>query len=217
MSTSEQGVNRLSSSVSSRFDSGKINKLLVFKNWVNCYDGETSNVYLFDIRNSSWWYFDFGIPVHKMGILMNKDWDNEICILSNGKLYKLNYDNEEYFDVVNGEKIDIDWFFKSQKLHLNAINYYKHISNITFYGVENTNIPVNVDLSIRNYRKLANEGKAENFEYDVDIIRTFVKRLNYIKVNEFEYELKADLNAYKQSALSLSNISIKYSIGNEVK
>jgi hypothetical protein len=217
MSTSEQGVNRLSSPISSRFDNGKINKLLVFKNWVNCYDGETSNVYLFDIRNSSWWYFDFGIPVHKMGVLMNKDWDNEICILSNGKLYKLNYDNEEYFDVVNGEKIDIEWFFKSQKLHLNAINYYKRISNITFYGVENTNIPVNVDLSIRNYRKLANEGKAENFEYDVDIIRTFVKRLNYIKVNEFEYELKADLNAYKQSALSLSNISIKYSIGNEVK
>ena len=214
--TSEQGLSYLSSPIHSRFDKGKINKILVYKNWIICYEYKSPDVYLLDTRNSSWWYFNFNIDIDKIVVLTNDDWDNELSILSNGKLYKLTYD-DKYKDDINGESLDIDWFIKSQKLHFNAINNHKHIENLIFYSVENGDIATDVNLSIRNYRDYVNVGKDESFDYNVDIIKTFVKKLNYFNVNEFEYILKSNSELSIQNPLSLSNISIKYRLGNEVK
>lgn len=217
MATSEQALTYLSSPVSRRFESGEINRITVYKDYIFCYDGKTSDVYVLDVRTSSWWYLDFNTPVDKISVFMNDVWDYELAILSDGKVYKFNNDKTKYYDDIDGKLVKIDWFIKSQKLHLNAVNNYKHITNITFNSVEGSELTVRVNLSINNYRKYVDEGKPENFEYEVDIIRTFVKRLNYAKINEFEYTLKADDDASIQSPLSLSNISIKYKIGSEVR
>jgi hypothetical protein len=110
----------------------------------------------------------------------------------------------------------IEWFIKSQKLHLGAINYNKHVVNIGLSSVaEDGNC--NAILQIKNYRKTADDGRDEILDYDVNVIRNFVKRLNYSRVNEFQYTLKNDLENLEQYPLTLSNISIKYTITGAIK
>ena len=61
---------------------------------------------------------------------------------------------------------------------------------------------------------------SENYvdvNYDVNIIRTYVQRLNYSKVNEFEYMLSSNEENAINVPLSLSNITIKYKVGGEIR
>ena len=219
MATSEQSFTYLSSVISSRFENGEINKITIYKDYVFCYDGESSNVYLFDVRNKSWWHWDLNTPVNEIKVLTNDAWDYELAILSDGVIYRFDKDVDLYCDIINNDERRIEWFIKSQKLHFNAPNRYKRITNMTFYNAEETEgrVSTTVDLSINNYRKYTDKGKPENFEYDVEMIKTYVKRLNYSKINEFEYTLKSDDETVTPSPLSLGNISIKYRVGNEVR
>ena len=114
-------------------------------------------------------------------------------------------------------KNKITWFLSSQKLFLNAINYYKHMVNVTFTSILTTDRELSFDLEILNYRKQIDNGKPETVSYKVDSIRTFVQRLNYSKVNEFQYRLSMDNDNAVQIPLSLSNISIKYKITGQVR
>ncbi len=218
IASTEQSLSYLSDVISSRFNGGKKYKLTVYKYWVLCYDGETSDVYLFDIRNGSWWYFDLNTPIQKIIVLVNDEFDYELGILSNGKLYKFeNVKDVDYFDNIDNDKIRIDWFIESQKLHLNAPNYHKHIINLTLASTETSENPIHLDLQVKNYRKQVNEGLAEIFDYRVDVIRTFVKRLNYAKLCEFQYRLASDDEDQAPTQLSLSSIIIKYKIGGQVR
>lgn len=219
MATSEQSFSYLSSAISSRFENGEINKITIYKDYVFCYDGESSNVYLFDVRNKSWWHWDLNTPVNEIKVLTNDAWDYELAILSDGVIYRFDKDVDLYCDIINNDERRIEWFVKSQKLHFNAPNRYKRITNMTFYNAEESEgrVSTTVDLSINNYRKYTDKGKPENFEYDVEMIKTYVKRLNYSKINEFEYTLKSDDETVTPSPLSLGNISIKYRVGNEVR
>jgi hypothetical protein len=115
----------------------------------------------------------------------------------------------------DGEKIE--WFIESQKLHLNANNYYKHIVNMTFASVYDGDKSLMTNLDVKNYRKQVDNGKNETFFYKINVIRTYVKRLNYSKVCEFQYKLSSNEEQAIPIPLALSNISIKYKIGGQVR
>ena len=77
-------------------------------------------------------------------------------------------------------------------------------------------------MQVNNYRKKVNgnigsEQSYNSVNYNVETVRTFVQRLNYPKVNEFEYMLSYDNQTAINIPLSLSGITIKYKIGGQVR
>ena len=180
---------------------------------------------LFDNRSSSWWKWS---PINAENFAIDRifEYDDNLYLLSSGKFYKFDdvtqdyyysIGHQGYFDELENESIIIPWKIESQKLHLSTNNYYKHISNITLSSVDTGDRELSLNLNIKNYRKYVNDGKFENFDYDIDVIRTFVKRLNYAKVCEFQYTLSNNPSNATPIPLALSNITIKYRIGGQVR
>ena len=57
----------------------------------------------------------------------------------------------------------------------------------------------------------------ETLEYDIDVLRTFVKRLNYLNVNQFQYSLYYDDDVERPVPLCVDSITTKYVITKQVK
>lgn len=201
-------------------------KLFKFGYWIVIYKPDTSTGFIYDTRNGSWW------PVQGIDDSVKfVDIDDSVKLLSNGKMYELNKLDTNYFDYDGKSRKKVDWFIKSQKLHLSALNNYKHIVNMTFVSVHDSNILQNAEynineldfrLQVNNYRKKidGNINEPDDFvsvNYRVETIRTFVQRLNYSKVNEFQYQLSSDEENAIEVPLSLNSITIKYKIGGQVR
>ena len=75
----------------------------------------------------------------------------------------------------------------------------------------------NMLLKVVNYRQRAAESAQEILDYEIDVIRNFVKKLNYTSVDEFQYTLSNDSSNAIQTQLCLSNIAIKYTITGVIK
>lgn len=233
VATTEQSLTYLSDNIFSIFynyltENNSNNELKLFKYsyWIFLYKQDSKKGFLLDIRTMSWWPLE-GIN----NIIKFVEINNEIVILSNNKLFTLNKSEVNYFDYDGEIKSKINWFIKSQKLYLNAINYYKHIVNITFLSVHDVeslnksqyNIKdLNLKLQVNNYRKKIN-GNIDALDdysivnYDIDIVKTYIQRLNYSKVNEFQYSLSYDDKTSINVPLSLSGIIIKYKIGGQIR
>lgn len=232
MATTEQTLQYLSDTIYSVYNkyitepmSTNHIKLFKYGYWIAIYKPDSNKGFLFDIRNNSWWPITSLHNVKKM--IQHND---KVELLSDGSMYDLSTLETDYFDN-DGKKHKIPWLLESQKLYLNAPNYYKHIINLTFMSVHDTqllqNARYNVDelnfkLQVNNYRKRINGniGSEDDYapvNYKVESIRTYVQRLNYSKVNEFEYLLSSDEDNAIDIPLSLSSITIKYKIGSQVR
>lgn len=230
ISSDEQSLTFLSDAIYSRFTKMFENTdghIFQYKYWIFCYVN-VDKIYILDTRNNSWWYFTIPFDKYmlavKSGIILYKI----PRILCQGSFI---FNNDLYYDKLNNNNNkNIDWRIKSQKLYLSSINYYKHIVNISLNTALDSNKPALVTLKVKNYRKRADYGKnilgknkvEDTISFNVDIIRTFVKRLNYYKVNAFEYELsnfKNDNDVVDIDAvpLSLTAISIKYLLTGQVR
>lgn len=223
VATEEQSLTYLSDSICTKFkdfiDSGV--RLFKYSFWIIVYKSTSNKLLLLDTRNMSWW------PCSYFGNLTKCVGFDEPKFLINNILYKFDNADTEYYDSVdNVTNRKISWFIKSQKLHLNAINYYKHISNMTFVSVHaieklgNAQVS-NFKLQVNNYRKQVN-GTIDGDDYiavnyNVNAARTYVLRLNYSKVNEFQYLLSSNEANVIDIPLSLNNITIKYKVSNQVR
>ena len=213
VASTDQSLTFLSDSIHSHFISFSENpvKLLRYQYWLICYSNKSKYGYVYDIRNKSWWPID--IFVEPIKVL---DVGNKIIVFSND-LYELDKSDENYFDFDGRIEYNVDWFVKSQKLHFNAINYNKHIANITVLSVLDSNNSMSFKMKINNYRKKIDETEIQSREYKVDAIRTYVQRVSFPKVNEFQYTLISDDEQSIRVPLSLSGITIKYRIGSQVR
>lgn len=194
-------------------------KLFKYEFWIAIYKPDSKKGFLFDLRNNSWWPFELKDDISKIVKCNRKP-----LLLSNHNLFTFSTADDAYYDYDNARS-KISWFIKSQKLYLGAINYYKHISNFTFVSVHNTD-KLNIEstsfnLFLNLYRKKIDNNINNNdyvtVEYNVENVRTYVQRVNYSKVNEVEYMLKSDDDAAFNVPLSLSNITLKYKIGGQVR
>lgn len=193
-------------------------KLLLYKYWIYCYNENERVLYIFDIRNNSWWKWTFPDGVIKIAKV-----NIPVFIVDKfgGILTKLDDSFSNYFDYDDGL---IDWHFTSQKLHLGTLNYYKNIMSIIINNVEHEDVKedVSYNLDVKNYRISSSYRYVEpqNFSYKVDMLRTFVKRCNSRKVNEFQYTLSSDTGDNGnviQLPLSIHSIIIKYTVSGQVR
>lgn len=181
--------------------------------WIIFYNSNKKDLYVLDSRNNSWWPWSLPMEINKF-VKYNEDL---LLLCSNsGRFYQFDKSNDDYFDY-DEIKYPIDWHVESQKLHLSGLNNYKHLINITFNSVIDTEDYLSFFLDVKNYRENVDSGKIENPHYSVDVLRTFVQRLNYFKVNEFQYVLRSDNDNKFPLPLSLSSISIKYKIQGQVR
>lgn len=187
-------------------------KICRYQYWYLCYSTDNKKGYLFDVRNNSWWPLESLETVDKFFVF-----DNEVVLFKNGTFLTLNKTDDDYKDKIGGSEYDINWNFKSQKLHFGAINYNKHIANITLYAVLDSDDIVRFKMEVNNYRKKMDTAEIQSIEYRVDAIRTFVKRVSYFKVNEFQYNIHQDDEEAIKLPLSLSGITVKYRISGEVR
>lgn len=177
-------------------------KLYMYRYWLICYKQDADTLYVMDMRNNSWWlmtYFE--------GLMSACTIDYKPLLVSDNSIKVFDKDDVTCKDG-NGKLIK--WSLTSQKLHFNAPNYYKHVYSLTISAVNNTEKPVSYLVTIVNYRNMVNIDTSDVMEYQVDVVRTYVKRLNYSKVNEFQYILYNSASA--PSRLSISNITTKYTI-----
>ena len=234
MATTEQAITYLSDAIYSIFqeyitDSNSANEIKLFKQayWIIAYKQDSKKMFILDVRNNSWWVFTLLYNTTKL----IKYYD-DIDALLNHNMYDFDKSEVNYYDN-DGTKHKIHWFIKSQKLHFNATNYYKHIVNMTFISVHDKTLledatfntsSLDCKLQINSYRKqldgnIGNDNEYTVVEYDIESARTYVQRLNYSKVNEFQY-LLSDNEETAISAripLSLNNITVKYKIGTQVR
>lgn len=229
VSSTEQALTYLSDNIFEHFNNWNTTavKLQLYKFWIICYritGANTNKAFVYDLRNSSWWPVSFKVDTVTQFVEM----PDKLRIVKD-YFYDLDTSDYEYYDILGKDK-NIDWYIKSQKLHFNAINYYKHIVNITLFAVSDNQTDIVMNLKVRNYRKTADYGKnlsnskriEDGLTYKVDMTRTFVKRLNYYKLNEFEYTLtnyseETNNKILDLVPLSLTSISIKYLITGQVR
>lgn len=233
IASTEQSLTYLSDNIYDKFvnyiteqNSSNQIKLYKFGYWIVIYKRDSKDGFVFDTRNNSWWPLSsFDKPTKFVTI------DNKVEMLSAGNMYDLNKSDADYYDY-DGEFVNkVSWFVKSQKLHLSALNNYKHIINMTFVSVHDSNIlqnsEYNIDgldfkLQVNCYRKKV-DGNINSLDdyvtvnYRVDTIRTYVQRLNYSKINEFQYQLSSDEENAMDIPLSLNSITIKYKVGGQVR
>ena len=213
VATTEQALSYLTDGIYELYNKFNDKPVKLFKHlfWIVCYKEGSSEVLLFDTRNNSWW---FNSGKYKFNKIVESD--NNVFLLMNNELFVPNTTDVNYYDF-DGTKSQIEWFIKSQKLHLNSLDYQKNIRDITLVSVLDSDTPINLNLQITNYRKTVKEGNEQLLEYRVDSIRIFVKHLNCMKVNQMQYVLKNNEEAYIQIPLSLSSLSIKYRITRQVR
>lgn len=212
-------------------------KLYIYQFWLICYRTDLSSGFVYDLRNGSWWPMTLSNS-EKVVMQFYTYRDNLMLLISNSSAgtrnvrgYKYNIDktSDQYYDTISGNT-NIDWFIRSQKLHFSAINYYKHIINMTLSSVNDNAEEMNFLLKIVNYRKEPTIGKNTDqvnredttVQVKVSMVRTFAKRLHYFKVSEFEYRLSNFKAENGQTIttlkpLSLTNITIRYTLTGQVR
>lgn len=223
IASDEQALTFLSDTIYDMFNEwnkGAI-KLFQYDFWIILYRTNTGKAFIFDMRGNSWWPIEYNSNVKKFIEI-----DRKPLLLSGLYLYKLDTSNDNYFDGNSLKDGRIDWFLSSQKLHLNAINYYKHIVNLTFFGYNYGDKDVNVRFNLRviNYRKQTDTNETKSFsavDYKIQLTRTFVTRINYYKVNQVQYILESSRDEDAEDKipvpLSLTAISLKYLVTGQVR
>lgn len=209
VATTEQTLVYLSDNIQDTYNSfgSGIIKLFMYKFWLVCYKQDSNIVYMYDLRNGSWWKWSYTNTIGQLIYI-----DEDVVILSNEKLYYLNNDGTYY----DGNNV-IEWHFTSQMLHLSAPNNYKHIYGIHISSISDVYSNFTCSLEIKNYRRTSDEKTAKLITYDIDDIRTYVKKLNFAKVNNFQYTLRNDKDNKQPTQLTLTSISVRYGIKDQVK
>ena len=215
VSSTEQALTFLSDNIDKVYfdwNQGAV-KLTLYKYWLIVYRLDTEYSFVYDMRNSSWWPMQYAIVQQVIEIAQ------KLTVLARYTLYTTYTGDDNYKDDYYG---NIKWSLLSQKLHFNAINYYKAINNITLSSVMTSlpdpGNPFTCNMRVTTYRKIMDGTQLpETMSFYVDMIRTFVKKLNYIKLGQFQYELSSDNDNVQQKPLSLTSIVIKYKTTGQVR
>lgn len=215
VSSTEQALTFLSDNISKAYfdwNKGAI-KLTLYKYWLIVYRLDTDTAFVYDMRNASWW------PIQFATVQQVVEFRDELRVLARNFVHYCDTGDDDYKDDFYG---NISWSLKSQKLHFNAINYYKAINNITLSSVmdklPNAANPFTCNMRITTYRKIMDGTQApETMAFYVDMIRTFVKKLNYMKIGQFQFEMLSDDDNAQQSPLSLTSIVVKYKTTGQVR
>ena len=166
---------------------------------------EKKKILLYNLVANTWWLWEVPINITKM--LTDQI---ELDIVSQ-LLYRFKEANV-YYDFANTyNEVTIKWFIKSQPLFMNAPTYYKNLKQLVFqfYDDGEPDKKRTLNTKIILYRKKITDRDPETIAFKVDEYRTFVKRFNYWKINEVQWELSNDDENALPSQLKLNGINVK--------
>lgn len=171
----------------------------------------TTDMLLFDMRNSSWWLWKVPLNI----AMITTDQTNIKLISGQRYVFK---DDERYWDFPRSPRqTRINWYIESQPLHMNAPNYYKNLKQLVFQLVETSKDTASFLAQIKLYRKKVTVREPEIVSFIIDELRTFVKRFNYWKIYEVQWGLASDSETVTPAKLLLNGLSVKYEYGDEVR
>lgn len=228
VAATEQTTLRISDSVNDNdrfFFTNYPIKILKYRYWIIFY-ATINRVWVYDTRNQSWWKQTTKSSVGD-GVKITQMFStgaNHIYFIADSHLYEINLPS---YGVMRTETVYLDygerpieWYFKSQKLHLGAPNYFKSIQGMTFFDSSEEDYENIFDLETYAYRDKPYVNGEQNVHYDVRMIRTYLLRMHTMKTNEFQFKIVSD-NTIAQDELrhqlKLSSISIRYRITGEVR
>lgn len=174
------------------------------KDWIYMYKKTSKELFLYDLRNLSWWRLTF--PYNLEQVIYD---GTQLLFIMNKQLYKYDYNFDKYFDAAVTK---INWHFTSQKLHFSAPNNYKHIRSLSIVTSPKLKQSVRYKLKFKNYRNLNNTSETDTVEYNVDELATMIKRVNFIKTNAFQFTVANDLTDKLPNKFETANIAIKHRI-----
>ena len=184
-------------------------KLCQYKDWLFLYHTNSAEVFVYDLRSSSWWKWTLPqCPKQLVYINDSKFTEDLVLVDEAGHLHKFRFDEVSVYD---NELTPFDWSFTTQKIHFGAPNNYKHIRSVSIV-TEQRGRPLRFKLKFTNYRNLNNLSDSDTVEYDIDQLTTMIKRVNFIKTNAFQLQVSNDKTDKYPQAFVTPNIAIKYII-----
>lgn len=213
LSTNDQIATYLTSSIENIwtefYNSGKNIRLLQHKDHLLLYNG-TNIILLYDFRNSSWWKWE--LPIAVKGIYSDQV---DIFVISDG-LYDF-YDNERYLDLFGVKNLNIEWYFITQPLHMDAPNYYKNLRQLIFHLSDESDKKKTIAVQVKLYRDKLRIKAPDSITFKIDEIGQILKRFNYWKIHLVQLAIASDSDNVLKYKLQLHGLSIKYEIGYEIR
>ncbi len=211
VATMEQSVEYLSNSITNIWKefydaSDKIHLIQDERNIL--LSNGTNILLLYQLHFGAWWILDLPINVNNMHI------EDGVIYFIDKDLFYLDEKHHIYKDF--GVR-NITWYIESQPLHFKAPNNYKSISQLIFHFQESTPQEQTVQAQVKLHRKQFTLTEPELIRFKVEGYRTFVKRMNYWKVNNLQWSLATDHDTIHHARLNINDITIKYSVGDEVR
>lgn len=174
-----------------------------------------TKVYLLDNRTQQWYYWE--LPVYVTNAMVK---DNKTHLISDGRVYTLetsdliheyNPDVTEYYDGVDGEKKIITWFWNSQILSLNTINYSKKLVDTTFILTDtDTQDEYGLDYSFKAWRKSVSETNATTISNNIHYVQSTTKRTMIPRFNFIQIRLSNTSEDLDNNKLRLVGLGLKY-------
>lgn len=183
-------------------------KLYQYKDWLFMYKQDTTILYILDTRSATWWKWT--LPYAPQRILYDGD---NLLLLINNQIAIFDFETNAFDDFVGTE---IKWHFRSQKLHFDAPNNYKHIRQLNVITSEE-GTELRYKLKFKNYRNLNNLSDTDTVLFDIDQLTTLIKRVNFVKTNAFQFEIANDETDPHPKLFETPDIVIKYRITEAVR
>ena len=148
-----------------------------------------------DNRTTSWFYWE--LPINLLNIFVKDDTTH--LVDAKGNVYILTTTDIpsefvqgklNYYD--DGHKI-IDWFWNSQILSLNTINYSKRLIDTTFILTDtDTQDNYSLDYKFKAYRKLVDETDYTTLQNDIKYVQSVTKKTLIPRFKFLQIELSND-------------------------
>lgn len=216
MATTDQVVEYITDNIrelwNNFYESNNVIKIIQYNNKLIFTNG-TNIILLYDLDRTAWWKWEVPIVI-KSAVTDQLDLR---LIDTNLNIFK---DATQYYDFGEiGNFKEINWFLMSQPLHMNAPNYYKNMKQLVFQFAEADDniVTKTMNAQIKLYRKRLSIKEPETIKFQIENLRTFVKRFNYWKINEIQWALGNDTDTNVPKQFELNAVGIKYEIGDEVR
>ena len=140
---------------------------------------------------------------------------NNLLLLLNNQIAIFDFANKKipYYDFIGNI---IHWSFRSQKLHFNAPNNYKHIRQLNVITTQSGH-ELRYKLKFVNYHNLNNLAETDTVDFEIDQLTTLIKRVTFMKTNAFQFEISDDTTDDKPKYFETPDIAIKYRITERVR
>lgn len=175
-----------------------------------------TKIYLLDNRNQSWFYWELPIYVHAAMVKNNSvhfvtDVGDVYSLETSDLIHKYNADVTEYYDSVGGKKRLISWYWYSQILSLNTINYSKRLIDTTFILTDtDTQDEYALDFSFKAWRKSVSETNATTISSNIHYVQSTTKRTMIPRFNFIQIRFNNTQDDFDNNKLRLVGLGLKY-------